>query len=382
MFRGTLLFLNIMVMIWLLLCKYVSYANPAHDPSVLSLVSFTVFFAFLSNVIFVLIWLLSKKKKRALFSLITIIICWNVAGPVFGWNYLGRNRVAPTEERGLKIMTWNVHMFDLGEWTKDKASKARIIKLIKDENPDILCLQEFYWDSKESSEPYTEVLQQLGYPFVSFAMENDMMKNHITSNANATDVINVGHAVFSKFPLRNEISYPLFSKTYKMLSVEVVIDSNTVFNLNVVHLTSVGFAREDLDYISQVKKEGVEAQDDNQSKYLLRKLRNASANRALLANRIDSLKREMDYPQIICGDFNDVPGSYVYTKVKGKLSDAFVGKGAGLGRTYRDIAPTLRIDYVLYDADALKIEGYNRPAVDLSDHYPVIANFSLRKSKK
>ena len=279
-------------------------------------------------------------------------------------------------------MTWNVHLFDLGEWTKDKASKARIIKLIKEENPDILCLQEFYWDAKETAEPYTEILQQLGYPFVEFCVENKMRKNHITSNASNNDIINVGHAVFSKYPLRNAITYSLFRQTYKMLSVEVVIDSSNIFNLNVVHLTSVGFGREELEYISKVKEEGVDAQDETQSKSLLKKLRNASANRAKLANNIDSLKREMDYPLIICGDFNDVPGSYVYTKVKDKLSDAFVGKGSGLGRTYRNIAPTLRIDYIFYDKNALKIEGYNRPNVDLSDHYPVIANFSLRKSEK
>ncbi len=381
-FKGVLLFANIGVIVWLLLCKYVSYANPANDPSILSLVSFTCFFALLGNLVFIVIWLFSKRKKRAFLSLITIIICWNVVGPVFGLNYFGRNSIAPTEEKGLKIMTWNVHLFDLGEWTKDKASKARIIKLIKEENPDILCLQEFYQDAKEPAEPYTEMLQQLGYPFVSFAMENDMNKSHITTNSGPHDIINVGQAVFSKYPLSKAITYNLFSKTYKMLSVEVAIDSSNIFSLNVIHLTSVGFARQDLDYITKVKEKGVDAQDESQSKSLLKKLRDSSANRALLANRIDSLKREMDYPQIICGDFNDVPGSYVYTKVKGKLSDAFVGKGSGLGRTYHNISPTLRIDYILYDDKALKVEGYHRPDVDLSDHYPVIANFSIRKSKK
>jgi endonuclease/exonuclease/phosphatase (EEP) superfamily protein YafD len=380
-FRGVLLFANVGVIIWLLLCKYVSYANPVANPSVLSLISFTCFFALLGNLVFVIIWLFSKRKKRALFSLITIIICWNVVSPLFGLNYFGRNRVAPTEEKGLKIMTWNVHLFDLGEWTKDKASKAKIIKLIRDENPDIVCLEEFYFDAKEPAEPYTEILQQLGYPFMSFALENEMNKSHITSNSGPHDIINVGHAIFSKYPLRNTTTYPLFSESYKMLSVELIIDSSNIFSLNVVHLTSVGFARKDLDYITKIKAD-VDAQDEGQSKSLLRKLRDSSANRALLANRIDSLKREMDYPQIICGDFNDVPGSYVYTRVKGKLSDAFVGKGSGLGRTYHNISPTLRIDYILYDDNALKIEGYKRPDVDLSDHYPVIANFSLRKRKK
>jgi endonuclease/exonuclease/phosphatase family metal-dependent hydrolase len=357
----------------------VSFHDPSDNPTALSLISFTCLFAALGNVVFVFLWLFTKKKLRALFSIITIAICWSVCRPLIGFNYFGRNNISPTEATGLKVMTWNVHMFDLGEWTKDKASKAKILKLIEDENPDILCLEEFYWDSKEPSEPYTDILQKLGYPYVKLTTENINRKEMITSNASKTDMINVGHAIFSKYPLRNEQQYELHSENKKMLGVEVVVDSNNIFCLNVVHLTSVGFGRKEMDYISDVKQKGVEAQDEDRSKSLLKKLRNASANRAGLANKIDSFKKTMDYPVIICGDFNDVPGSYVYSKVKGDLKDAFVEKGAGIGRTYRNISPTLRIDYIFYDSDALQIEGYNRPNVALSDHFPVIANFSLKR---
>ena len=165
-----------------------------------------------------------------------------------------------------------------------------------------------------------------------------------------------------------------------MLSVEAVVDSLHIFSLNIIHLTSVRFGQKEMQYISEVQEKGVNAQDNDRSRSLLKKLINASAHRAILANSIDSLKRFMDYPIIICGDFNDVPGSYVYEKVKGDLSDAFNEKGAGLGRTYRNIFPTLRIDYLLYDADALKAEGYLRRNAGLSDHVPVIANFSFTSS--
>lgn len=379
-FRSLFLLLNIGAMIWLLLCKWAAYYDPAGHPTLLSLLSFTCFFATLANVFFLIFWLFSRKKLRSLLSLGTLLLCWNIARPLFGFNYFGNNANAVSDEGNLKIMTWNVHLFDLGEWTKDKSSKAKILNLIREENPDILCLQEFYWDAKEDAEPYTAILQQSGYPFVAFSMENGMRKSFMTSSAQKDELIYIGHAIFSKYPLRNQQRYPLFDRIYNMLSTEVVIDSGHIFSLNVVHLTSVGFGRKEMKYISEVRKKGVDAQDEHQSKSLLKKLRDASAGRAALANRIDSLKREMDYPQIICGDFNDVPGSYVYHKVKGKLSDAFTGKGAGLGRTYRHIFPTLRIDYIFYDSEALTLEGYKRPDVDLSDHYPVIANFSLKKA--
>lgn len=376
--RSTYVVANIGFIIWLLLCKWVGFKNPENSPSVLSLLSFSTIFAYLGNVVFVFIWLFSKKKVRALWSAITIALCWNICQPQIGLNYFGRNNVTPTEVTGLKIMTWNVHMFDLGEWTKDKAARVKILRLIADENPDVLCLEEFYWDAKETSEPYTAILQQTGYPYVQFVSDYKTSKRMLTIHASKDDAIHIGQAIFSKFPLRNLQEYSLAKNHYKMLSTELVIDSAHIFTVNIVHLTSVGFGATEMNYISEVKEKGVEAQDESQSKSLLKKLRNASAARAGLANKIDSLKKLMDYPAIICGDFNDVPGSYVYNTVKGDLTDAFVKKGHGLGRTYRYISPTLRIDYLFYDDSALQIEGYDRPNVSLSDHYPVIANFSLK----
>jgi endonuclease/exonuclease/phosphatase family metal-dependent hydrolase len=376
--RSAYVIVNIGFIIWLLLCKWVGFHNPANKPTILSLISFGCLFAVAGNLIFIFIWLFSSKKIRCLFSLLTLILCWNVARPLVGLNYFGKNNSANSETPGLKVMTWNVHMFDLGEWTKDKASKAKILKLIEDENPDILCLEEFYWNDQDPSQPYTDILQKLGYPYVQFTAEARFKQNFITTAGSKNDLINVGHAIFSKYPLRNKKEYrilPQYANT--MLSVEVVIDSSNIYSLNVVHLTSVGFADKDLKYISDVKSKGVDAEDKDHSKSLLKKLRNASAERAALANNIDSLKKTMDYPIIICGDFNDVPASYVYNTVKGDLTDAFVQKGIGLGRTYRNISPTLRIDYILYDDDALNIQGYERPTVTLSDHFPVIANFTF-----
>ncbi len=37
------------------------------------------------------------------------------------------------------------------------------------------------------------------------------------------------------------------------------------------------------------------------------------------------------YPEIICGDFNDVPNSFTYFTIKGPRQDAFLEKGAKFG---------------------------------------------------
>lgn len=379
LYRGVFLLLNLGAVGWLLLCRLAAFYNPAGDPHILSLLSFTVFFAIIVNVFFVFFWLFTRRKLRSGLSLITLLICWNLVRSVVGLNYFGNNETG-RNTGGLKVMTWNVHLFDLGEWTKDETSKAKIIKLIKAENPDVFCLQEFYWDAADNALPYTSLLQQLGYPYVQFSKENSIKKRRMNSAAGEHEVIDIGNVIFSKFPLRNARSFSLGKPGYNMLSSELHVDSTRIFNLNVVHLTSVRLGEEELAYIDQVKHQGVDAQQREQSKNLLRKLVSASAHRSVLANSVDSLKRFMDYPMIFCGDFNDVPGSFAYQKIKGPLADAFSIKGAGLGRTYQKIFPTLRIDYLFYDPDALEAVGYHRPKVGLSDHYPVIVTLRFKEA--
>lgn len=307
---------------------------------------------------------------------------WNFLQPLVGINYFSKNQLKDSDGN-LKIMTWNVHLFDLGAWTNDESSKARIIDLINEESPDVLCLQEFYQDKKNSTLPYTEVIRNLGYPYVAFAEEYTIPKRVLTIHASSTDQIQVGNIVFSKMPLMNTQIYPLGVAHYNLLNTQVMVDSNRMVDLNVVHLTSVQFGAKEKEIINAIQEEGVSKSKVQRSKTLIRKLEYAAAQRAILANQIDSLKRFMDYPMIICGDFNDIPGSYVYQTIRGdQLTDPFIKKGVGLGRTFREISPTLRIDHVLVDREAFEVIGYGRLIVPLSDHYPVIVNLNDNRKPK
>ena len=85
-----------------------------------------------------------------------------------------------------------------------------------------------------------------------------------------------------------------------------------------------------------------------------------------------------EVPAIICGDFNDVPNSYTYFRIKGTRQDAFVETGRGLGRTFFAISPTLRIDYIFADEE-IDVLQYKREIVPYSDHYPLVADFRITK---
>ncbi len=76
-------------------------------------------------------------------------------------------------------------------------------------------------------------------------------------------------------------------------------------------------------------------------------------------------------PVIVCGDFNDTPMSYVYRTMAKGLNDAFSRSGSGYSHTFRGFFNTLRIDYVLC-SDSFEPISYEVPAVDYSDHLPVV----------
>lgn len=379
-FKGTALFFNVCAVLWLLICLLSSFYDVKGKSSYISFFSFSTFFALAANVFFIFFWLFTRKRFFSLVSIIAIIICLPVVRPVFGLHPFSAD--ASVVDNDLKIMTWNVHLFDLGEWTENKQTKNKIIDFIKQQDPDILCLQEYYYDIENPGEPYLELLLQLGYNYHEFALEGDYFKRNLNISFKKDDIINIGTIVFSKFPLSNMKRYSLdYTGYYNMIGVDVLLDDRVSFRLFSTHLQSVTLNSTEVAY-AEKKVDNLTTKATPKAKGILAKLMLASAKRGEQANAIDSVIKASGKPSIICGDFNDMPGSYVYRKVKGNLSDIFVDAGFGFGRTYRKIVPTLRIDYILYDSYFLEGKAYSSPDLSLSDHNPVIATFSIKKPAK
>jgi endonuclease/exonuclease/phosphatase (EEP) superfamily protein YafD len=83
-------------------------------------------------------------------------------------------------------------------------------------------------------------------------------------------------------------------------------------------------------------------------------------------------------PVIFCADLNSVPSSHVYSHIKAGLHDAFLENGLGTGGTYNRIFPKLRIDVLLHSGE-LEALQLKRPAIGLSDHYPLIADIKWKE---
>ena len=97
------------------------------------------------------------------------------------------------------------------------------------------------------------------------------------------------------------------------------------------------------------------------------------------ANVLAMDMRECEAPIIVCGDFNDVPYSYVYNTMLGDKVDAFKECGSGFMHTFRG-NKAVRIDYIFHDKGMEGISFYKRE-LSYSDHYPVFLKLALNKQE-
>ncbi len=126
-----------------------------------------------------------------------------------------------------------------------------------------------------------------------------------------------------------------------------------------------------LEIIKSVDDSLIEA-----SKSIIRKLKQGYTLRGYQADLVREHLDASPYPEIVCGDFNDVPNSYTYFRIKGDRKDAFIRSSSGLGRTFARLSPTLRIDYIIADK-AFEIVQCKRVRLPYSDHYPIVADVRL-----
>jgi endonuclease/exonuclease/phosphatase family metal-dependent hydrolase len=191
--------------------------------------------------------------------------------------------------------------------------------------------------------------------------------------------LEVGVAIFSRFPITDSmrIRYPgpvQLRAAESLISCDIKVGEQTIRVFN-THLQSVLFQKQDYEKLRMIK-----TADDSMldaSKSIVKKLKQGYTSRGA---QVDIVREQLDkspHPVVICGDFNDVPNSYTYFHIRGNRQDAFIAASNGIGRTYREIAPTLRIDYIMAD-ERFDVTQCKRFALPYSDHYPVVADLQLK----
>lgn len=365
--RRFFIYANIFIgLLFVLAC----FATPHLDPSRWWFISFLALafpFLLFFMLLFFVGWLFIKPL-RSLISAVPLLIGYKSIGVFFAF-HVSHSFHSEKNPHFIRIATWNVARFVELKKNNNKGSQVRLkmMNQIKEQDADILCLQEF--QTSTNPEYYNNIdfiRQQLNYPYFYFSYDEDGSMQYYSS------------IIFSKFPIVDTglIRYPHPTLPEVLMHADIKINEDTI-RVYTTHLQSLQFRKSDYDKIGSIERVEQDSLIAN-SRTIFSKLKKGIVYRGIQARMVRDETKKSVHPFLLCGDMNDVPNSYTYSIVKGNLQDAFLKKGWGIGRTFTSLSPTLRIDYIFAD-DNFRVEQIDRLVKSLSDHYMLVADLELKK---
>jgi endonuclease/exonuclease/phosphatase family metal-dependent hydrolase len=293
------------------------------------------------------------RSKAVVLPILFILANWNPIAHTFQISMHARKSTASANQ--VKVMSYNVRLFDYFQWSGQKKAAEGIFDYIKISNPDILCLQEFMIQDPGKL-PLDRVKSELSWLPYSYIEYNYTMqaRRH-------------GLAIFSRYPILNA-GHEHFPETRNMViytDLKIGKDTIRVYNN---HLESIHFDRDEIELIDDKTDEMRITRDKVGD--IVRRLKGAYIRRASQAIVINKHIKQSPYRVLVCGDFNDTPVSFTTRKIRDGLFDSFRSGGNGMGITFPNMKAPLRIDYILHSKE-MESSGYEIGHVKFSDHRPV-----------
>lgn len=318
-------------------------------------------FFLLANIIMAVYWLL--RTKWLIVVLTILIIGYGSHTLIATFGFFGTKGGQQKEDDSLvRIMTYNVHNFTPYGEEMSLSTKEKMLRLVEEQNPDIVCFQEFYTRKKGPYDIIDSLKRLLNVNYYYFVPTMQSQKESI------------GMATFSRYPIKNSGLINFTGVTgNKSIYVDLLI-KNKIIRVYNVHLQSISFESEDYIYLDQVKEMDPKMRS---SKRIVRMLKGAFLKRSAQVDIMKAHMRSCETPYIIAGDFNDTPASYAVTKITDSLNNAFIKKGQGFGKTYNGKFPNFQIDYVASTKD-IDVVTYKIIEAKLSDHFPVRCDLRLK----
>jgi endonuclease/exonuclease/phosphatase family metal-dependent hydrolase len=314
------------------------------------------------EILLCIFWLIAKPIM-SLLPLATMVVGWQVVGSVFAW-HPGTPFAQKKKENILRVLSWNVQGFNgITNASNLKLRSEDMAYSIQKWNPDIICLQEYNTNERPDDIANHANYFSKKYPYNFFSKDFQIAQNDYFS----------GSIIYSKYKI---LSAERISFLNGSLISAVLLKGDDTIQIYTTHLASFRFKQNDFAAMDQSSV--ASSISLNGKKGVFRKMRAAFMQRAVEAALIKEHLAKTNYPAIITGDFNDVPGSYTYKTIKGNWQDAFLEKGFGVGATYLGLSPTLRIDYILANSP-WEVKGWESIDENLSDHHMIMADLVLKK---
>lgn len=364
--RTILFVINIILAIGLLLTTLAPVVAPSR--SILpSLLAFGYLPMLAANILMAVMWLV-MGKWHFLLSAATIALRWGFVGLFLQVG--GASTIPDRDEHPqmVTLMSYNLHNLKGPKIQPDNSDiyALQFLDLVREYQPDILCLQEYQSPGKMH---LTDSLVTLGY-------------NHF-NGAHGSSSAPSGTVVFSRLP----ITYVKKIDHSKLL-VELMLNDR-LFRLCSIHMDSYAFDNTDFEEIEQMRHGKMESfQDTSKHKRTMAKIKETILkHESEWQEKLKPVITESTVPILLAGDFNDIPSSWLYAQVSKHLDDTYRDKGFGICHTYNggnehllplghNWLPRFRIDMVFH-SDEFHTLSYKRLKTQLSDHYPVITSLEL-----
>ena len=235
------------------------------------------------------------------------------------------------------VMTYNIHH---AEGMDGEINLERIADLILNRKADLVALQEVD-DSVERSFKINipDSLARLTGMHYYFSKNIEYQGGEY------------GNAILSRYPIKekNNHHYKMIREGEQRGLLQIVVDING---------NKIGFMNTHIDF------------------------RGDDTERLMNVEEIKDIAAPLEFPVIICGDFNDIPLGRTHTNMLENFKDVWEELKSNEGFTYPADNPIKRIDYIFYansDQNNYKLTPISADVInsDASDHLPVVAEFEM-----
>jgi endonuclease/exonuclease/phosphatase (EEP) superfamily protein YafD len=297
--------------------------------------------------ILLLFWLLRRRWHWAAIPLVTLLCCIPYIGTLYQFRSLDETA---EKKAGLKIATYNVARFNR---ETSGFIALDILAQMKKQKVDVLCIQEYNDISgdKKNSDSYKDY-----FPYMAMG-KSDMV-------------------IFSRYPIVESKNIEFEETNNSAMWAVIDVNGQHIRCVN-VHLQTTGINRT-LHQAAKIQMQGGAVEGNRLLETIYGNYAMGMMIRAGQAITISNelrMNKEEGCPVVLCGDFNDVPYSFVYNTMLGDMVDGFKECGSGWMYTYRG-KKSVRIDYIFHDEE-LKGLTYYRQDLSYSDHYPILMKFEL-----
>lgn len=339
-----------------LLVAYGGYMNPDWWTLPAMGVLFFPYFA-MTTLVVAIAWILSKKYITGCIGIGVLMLC----GPTFSAALPLRFKNSPSNEQNtFKMVTFNcLHMQDTRNPNGDF---NRSLHFLLNSGADFICLQELYSFSRpELTNNYRQQVDSLLGVYPYYSKDGGREIEFISKHPFEQLTVKLG----------DDVEYG------SCAAYRLKIDGNELTVVN-VHLPSYLLSEQERNIITEARNQsGVKQSIKEFEGTIYNKMKNAFATRAKVSKAIAEYASSVEGNVIVCGDFNDVPGSWSYRNfTKRGFEDAYAQTGFGHMITYNEHLMWFHIDQILYRGMLMPLY-VKKDRLNASDHYPLLAEFEF-----